>query len=396
MKFQPIQNFDGLSPQTTKGDLVSRSTTTAVRVGVGSDGTVLTADSSQASGIKWAAASTSLAYRSVTANDTCTNADDVLVLSGASFTQTLFTAVGNTGKVIQILHNGTSLSQVYTLNTTSAQTIGGIASGSFVLYTVGEMIRVISDGSNWQIIGRKTDTGWIDAGNYADFYTFTISSGSATLAATYTNNGNTYTVAKTVASGLSVVMRGPADPQASGTLTKATGTGDATLTFSAFSGSAYRISATTTPPTYFGTPTTNFVKFMRRGSEAIIWVKFYQATAGIIGSGDYLLPMPANMLIDTTVYPLYTGGAAQTQINTTPATMDNWRPGAAPAQGYASTNGGTYDEIQFAIAYTNATYRILGALATAPWMPFGSTYIAASNVLSFDFRVTFTISGWQP
>jgi hypothetical protein len=43
------------SPLTTKGDLWSYSTTDA-RLGVGSDGYILTADSTQATGIKWAAA----------------------------------------------------------------------------------------------------------------------------------------------------------------------------------------------------------------------------------------------------------------------------------------------------------------------------------------------------
>lgn len=54
-KFQSIPSFDSLSPQTTKGDLIARSSTTAVRVAVGADGTVLTADSTQASGVKFAA-----------------------------------------------------------------------------------------------------------------------------------------------------------------------------------------------------------------------------------------------------------------------------------------------------------------------------------------------------
>ena len=45
----------GSSPLTTKGDLYTYSTTDA-RLGVGADGYVLTADSTQATGIKWAAA----------------------------------------------------------------------------------------------------------------------------------------------------------------------------------------------------------------------------------------------------------------------------------------------------------------------------------------------------
>lgn len=39
---------------TTKGDLLGRSSSAAARLGVGSNGTVLTADSTEATGLKWA------------------------------------------------------------------------------------------------------------------------------------------------------------------------------------------------------------------------------------------------------------------------------------------------------------------------------------------------------
>ncbi|WP_413612342.1 tail fiber domain-containing protein [Bdellovibrio sp. HCB-110] len=46
--------FDALSPLTTKGDVLVHNGTDNIRLGVGSDGQALVADSSQASGIKWA------------------------------------------------------------------------------------------------------------------------------------------------------------------------------------------------------------------------------------------------------------------------------------------------------------------------------------------------------
>lgn len=64
-------------------------------------------------------------------------------------------------------------------------------------------------------------------------YVFTITSGNATAGATYTNNSNTYTVIATIAAQTVLWCTQSAAPQASGTLTKASGTGDATLTFSA-------------------------------------------------------------------------------------------------------------------------------------------------------------------
>jgi len=45
--------FDALAPTTTKGDLIVNDGTDNIRVGVGANGTVLIADSAEASGVKW-------------------------------------------------------------------------------------------------------------------------------------------------------------------------------------------------------------------------------------------------------------------------------------------------------------------------------------------------------
>lgn len=47
--------FDALAPTTTKGDLIVSNGTNNVRLPVGTNNHVLTADSTQASGVKWAA-----------------------------------------------------------------------------------------------------------------------------------------------------------------------------------------------------------------------------------------------------------------------------------------------------------------------------------------------------
>lgn len=46
--------FNALSPLTTKADIITRNSTDNIRLGVGSDGQVLVADSAQTSGLKWA------------------------------------------------------------------------------------------------------------------------------------------------------------------------------------------------------------------------------------------------------------------------------------------------------------------------------------------------------
>lgn len=61
--------FGALSPLTTKGDLLSFSTVNA-RLPVGTDGFVLTADSASATGIKWAAVSSSGGYNTIQNNAT--------------------------------------------------------------------------------------------------------------------------------------------------------------------------------------------------------------------------------------------------------------------------------------------------------------------------------------
>lgn len=85
---------------------------------------------------------------------------DYYVLSGASFPVTLPTAVGIAGQGLIIQHGGTSLSQVYTLNTTSSQTIGGVAGGSYALYTNGETVYLVSDGANWLVSSHQATTDW--------------------------------------------------------------------------------------------------------------------------------------------------------------------------------------------------------------------------------------------
>jgi trimeric autotransporter adhesin len=62
--------FDALSPASTKGDLIAFDGTDNVRLPVGADGLVLQADSTQTTGLKWAAAGSSGA---TITNDTSTS-----------------------------------------------------------------------------------------------------------------------------------------------------------------------------------------------------------------------------------------------------------------------------------------------------------------------------------
>ena len=74
-----LAGFNALSPLTTKGDILTRDATDNIRVAVGTDGWVLTADSAQASGIKWAAVSGGSAHDVLSATHTDTLADTVVL-----------------------------------------------------------------------------------------------------------------------------------------------------------------------------------------------------------------------------------------------------------------------------------------------------------------------------
>lgn len=61
---------DGSAPLTTKGDLLTRSSTTATRLGVGTNGQVLVADSAEVTGLKWAPGGKVLQVVQTTKTDT--------------------------------------------------------------------------------------------------------------------------------------------------------------------------------------------------------------------------------------------------------------------------------------------------------------------------------------
>jgi hypothetical protein len=84
--------FDALSPLTTKGDLIGNNGTNDVRVPIGTNGYVLTADSSAASGVAWSAAGSGSALAILDEGSTLTAAATSIDFTGAGVTAT---AVGN-------------------------------------------------------------------------------------------------------------------------------------------------------------------------------------------------------------------------------------------------------------------------------------------------------------
>lgn len=180
----------------------------------------------------------------------CTSGGGGLISYGSGTNTCLTTSIGDLGKplvssgalsantyaILGVVGGGTGLG---TLTTGNVILGAGTSTPTFV--APGSSGNVLtSNGTTWTsgaVAGSSIPTTiqtLISGTTYNKDYYFTITSGNATVAATYTNNGVTFTVHATVASSTSVVMSGNGPPAGSGTLTKASGTGDATLTFSAF------------------------------------------------------------------------------------------------------------------------------------------------------------------
>ncbi len=152
--------FNALDPLTTKGDLIGYNGTDSVRCGVGSNGQILEANSAATCGFNWvAASSTALAVAAKTTTYTATTSDNVLTAdaSGGAFTITLYSASGNTGRTLDILKTDSSSAAV-TVDGDGSETIRGAT--TFKLSTQYERLRVVSDGTNWQVLGHEYPKLW--------------------------------------------------------------------------------------------------------------------------------------------------------------------------------------------------------------------------------------------
>lgn len=89
------------------------------------------------------------AYRAISALRTLDGTDYFIDCTANTFTVTLPTAVGITGRTYIIKNSGTG---AITISTTSAQTIDTVAGGTIILRNTFENVVLISDGANWKVI----------------------------------------------------------------------------------------------------------------------------------------------------------------------------------------------------------------------------------------------------
>lgn len=96
----------GSSPLTTKGDLYAFSTTNA-RLAVGTNGQVLTADSAEATGLKWAAAAGGgKVLQVVGATTTTTTSNSTTTLADTTLTATITPSSASSKVLVLVSQNG--------------------------------------------------------------------------------------------------------------------------------------------------------------------------------------------------------------------------------------------------------------------------------------------------
>lgn len=106
--------FDALSPTTTKGDLIVSDGTDNVRLPVGANGYALVADSTVASGVKWAATSGSGTVTSVGVT-----APSIFTVTGSPVTASGTIALSYSGTALPVANGGTGLTALGTGVTTA-------------------------------------------------------------------------------------------------------------------------------------------------------------------------------------------------------------------------------------------------------------------------------------
>lgn len=129
------------------GDMYYRASNVLTRLGKGTGLQILRMNSG-ATAPEWADnAATKYAYTAQSGTYPITTTDTMIDCTSGTFTTTLPTAVGVTGKFYIIKNSGTG---VITIATTSSQTID--AATTLLLTQQWSSVTVVSDGANWKII----------------------------------------------------------------------------------------------------------------------------------------------------------------------------------------------------------------------------------------------------
>jgi hypothetical protein len=168
--------FDALAPTTTTGDIIAFNGTDNVRLPVGTDTFVLSADSSQTTGLKWVSTSSStatptslglttsyfatiqsavLTSASTTINVTTTDGyQTVIATSTSNVTLNLPAAASNPGRVLTVIKTGNAGTVTLDPNSTEViytpSTPAGVA--TYPMIYQSEKVTLSCDGTGWFLI----------------------------------------------------------------------------------------------------------------------------------------------------------------------------------------------------------------------------------------------------
>lgn len=379
--------FDALSPLAGKGSLLTRTVSGHTSLSVGTDGNVLVADSSQASGLKWSQISGVKNYISNGATESATTTGWATYNDGSSATPV----------------DGTGGSPTITFSASPSTPLRGV--NSFILTKGGSTSRR-GEGVSYDFTVDEADKAKplsisfdykVFSGTYADgdmtvyIYDVTNSqviqpsgysilnmSGSAVQKAEFQTNSNStsYRLIFHIASTSAVDYQMQFDNIVVGPIV--TTIGPAVSDWQSYS---LTIGAVTTPPTP-GTVQNNTARWRRVGDSMEIEYNYNQTGAGSAGSGNYLFPLPSGYSMDANKVYANSNTAYGTQFGL--------------FSGYSSSVASSAPLIGY-VTYYNATNLVISAGNEGnAFTSIGSAYAPLSGAtVSYRFRATVPISGWS-
>lgn len=379
--------FDALSPLTTKGDIVVHNGTNVVRQGVGTNGQVLVADSSQTNGVKFANAPQGLKNYITVNADLEQGATTGYSLGTATLTNAFPSGAptfgsGASGNLSLTLVSSSQLAGTYSLGyVSSAATTAGnfVATDAFSVDLEGQAkvmqfkvaYSAVTNPSNGNFSGTSsnsfgvaiydvTNSAWIQP---AGVFNIVQNSGVGIASGTFqtTSNSTSYRLVFYNANASAGAITMYLDDFFVGP--QITAAGAAVSDWTAYAPTLTGFSATPA----------NAFKYRRVGDSVEIVGRITKGASTYNGLVSFTLP--SGQSIDTTKTP-FTSWAMLGQIS-------------------AEVSSGNYHGILFQSGASTNTVVAYGDSGIGAWDGASSIPVATASLVGFDIHVVVPIVGWS-